>query len=277
MCLAVRQSDLNVQFSTPEHLVFNNELKFYSLDESFKVIEHLNVEIPSRIDNEQFEDPRVLVHDNKVFVSCCNYSLKSQKFLHQTLLEFDQSLEFIGAIDPVYGGNGNSIRENTRTEKNWTWFALGMDRYCVYSMSPHLVVKFHHTGLPEASYATYVDTIDMWQFGECRMGSNPVLLNGLFYNFFHSSLPWRNGKRQYFMGAYTFEPEPPFQITQITSKPLLYGSENDIRQFSSPLVIFPCGAIFIDDEWVVSSGVNDERSAWFAIPHKTLLRSLISV
>jgi predicted GH43/DUF377 family glycosyl hydrolase len=89
-----------------------------------------------------------------------------------------------------------------------------------------------------------------------------MLKDGYYHNFFHSSLPWRFPKRQYFMGYYKFVSIPPFKIVHIDSEPILHGNEVDERILDeiSPLVVFPCGVIEKDGKFIVSFGLNDEKT-----------------
>jgi predicted GH43/DUF377 family glycosyl hydrolase len=266
--LAVRQSD-----RVENHLFGINKIKLYSLDDNLRIVEAINAVIQDRFIGEQYEDPRVLVTDEQVYVSCCNYVLGDPYNSQQVLLEFDKEQTFSRTITPEYGGNNTKGSNTDKMEKNWTWFSKNDLLYSVYLMSPHTVVQFTENGSPVTAYKTYSHVVDQWQYGECRMGSNPVLVDGLYYNFFHSSLPLRD-RRIYFMGAYTFESEPPFRIVHLTPEPILCGSSQDINNFDNQWVIFPCGAVLIDSEWIVSFGINDERCGWVRIPHEKLLSSL---
>ena len=53
-----------------------------------------------------------------------------------------------------------------------------------------------------------------------------------------------------------------FTFVHIDSEPILHGNEVDERILDdiSPLVIFPCGAIEKDGKFVVSFGLNDEKT-----------------
>ncbi len=109
-----------------------------------------------------------------------------------------------------------------------------------------------------------------WQYGAIRGGTPPILVDGLLWTFMHSSLGWKHRYRRYYAGAIAFEPQPPFKPVLITPEPLLQGSQNDRWAQKKPLVVFPCGAIFKNDKWLISMGVNDLCSAWVEIPHKSL-------
>ena len=242
---------------------FKNTLKLYELDESYNVVKNLKLKIIDEIDDEQYEDPRVLVHDNKYYVGCANYQYNNIKFIHQKVLVFDKNFNHIDNIHIEYEGNGKTIEENTINQKNWTWFIHNNSLMMVYRMNPHVVLEIDlDTKKVVAEYKHFQDISEIWDFGECRMGSNPILKDGYYHNFFHSSLPWKHPKRQYFMGYYKFETVPPFKIVEISKEPILYGNEVDERvlQNISPLVIFPCGAIEKNGKFIVSFGLNDEKT-----------------
>ena len=50
--------------------------------------------------------------------------------------------------------------------------------------------------------------------------------------------------------------------TKISEKPILYGNEADERILldNSPLVVFPCGAIENENGFIISFGLNDEKT-----------------
>lgn len=242
---------------------FKNTLKLYELDDNYNVVKDLNLKIIDEIDDEQYEDPRVLFHDNKYYVGCANYQFNKVKFIHQKILVFDENFNHIDNIHIEYDGNGKSIDENKNHQKNWTFFIHNGNLMIVYKMNPHVVVEVDlATKKVVTEYKHFQDISDIWNFGECRMGSNPMLKDGYYHNFFHSSLPWIFPKRQYFMGYYKFESIPPFKIVHIDSEPILHGNEVDERILDeiSPLVIFPCGVIEKDGKFVVSFGLNDEKT-----------------
>jgi len=242
---------------------FKNTLKLYQLDDSYNVVKDLKLKIIDEVDNEQYEDPRVLFHDNKYYVGCANYQYGNIKYVHQKVLVFDKDFNHIDNIHIEYDGNGKTIEENTIHQKNWTWFIQNNSLMIVYRMNPHVVLEVDLTTKKVVTeYKHFQDISEIWDFGECRMGSNPILKDGYYHNFFHSSLPWKHPKRQYFMGYYKFESVPPFKIVEISKEPILYGNEIDERvlKSTSPLVIFPCGAIEKDGKFIVSFGLNDEKT-----------------
>ncbi len=107
-----------------------------------------------------------------------------------------------------------------------------------------------------------------------------MLMGKRYWSFFHSSTERTSPeepRRRYYMGAYSFEQDPPFKIGAISKTPLLVGSELDggSSDMGIPLpVIFPGGAIWKNGRWTVVFGVNDERCAWIEIPHADLLANM---
>jgi hypothetical protein len=155
---------------------------------------------------------------------------------------------------------------------------------------PHQIVRWNDSLQVEEVYESKL-WHPAWKHGQPRGGSAPVRIGDTYFSFFHSSTPWKNGKRQYHMGAYTFEAKPPFKVTSVTPKPILSGSIKDPWGPDKPLVVFPCAAITelsqgkairngnaigrrYDLIWTISLGVNDLVSAYATISHSWLLKKL---
>jgi len=240
-----------------------NTLNLFKFKKDSELFENVNLKINDEVEFEQYEDPRIFSYNDEIYVSCVNYVHDQQRLIHQKILVFDKFFNHIRNIHPVYGFNGKNIFENTGKEKNWTFFVYENRLMCVYKIHPHTVIEFDWNGNLLAEYKTFLNIDKIWCFGECRGGTNPILKDNYYHSFFHSSLPWKDGKRRYFMGYYKFESKPPFKIVEISQKPLLWANENDERILPSinTLVVFPCGAILENDRFLVSFGLNDEKSA----------------
>lgn len=229
--------------------------------------QQIKLKINDEVAYEQYEDPRVLLHNDKIYVGCANYTHDYINYIHQKILVFDNQFNHVSNIHPVYGNNGNSIHTNNAVEKNWTYFVYKNRLMCVYKMFPHTVVEFDWDGNMVAEYKSFFPTHKFWKFGECRGGSNPIYKDGYYHCFFHSSIHWETWKRRYFMGYYKFNSEPPFDIVEVSTEPILWGNTMDIREYpeTSPLVVFPCGAILNNEKFMVSFGLNDERTGVITI------------
>jgi predicted GH43/DUF377 family glycosyl hydrolase len=240
-----------------------NSLKLYEYD----TLKQINLNLKEEVDFEQFEDPRVLVHDDKIYVSCATYVHDAFHLVHQKMLVFDKDFNHIDNIHFKYGFNGINLKENTGIEKNWTFFVYKDKLMCIYKLSPHTVLEFDWNGNLLTEYITHNSFQVNWKYGIPRGGTNPIYKDGYYISFFHSHIYWGNGKRRYFMGYYKFNPVPPFDIIESSNKPILQGNEKDERMYpeENPLVVFPCGAILDEDKCLVSLGVNDEKTAIITI------------
>tara|TARA_R110000868_G_scaffold200794_1_gene448335 strand:+ start:3762 stop:5126 length:1365 start_codon:yes stop_codon:yes gene_type:complete len=240
-----------------------NSLKLYEYD----TLKQINLNLKEEVDFEQFEDPRVLVHNDKIYVSCATYVHDAFHLVHQKMLVFDKDFNHIDNIHFKYGFNGINLKENTGIEKNWTFFVYNDRLMCIYKLSPHTVLEFDWNGNLLTEYITHNSFQSNWKYGIPRGGTNPIYKDGYYISFFHSHIYWGKGKRRYFMGYYKFNPIPPFNIIETSNKPMLQGNEKDERIYpeENPLVVFPCGAILDEDKCLVSLGVNDEKTAILTI------------
>lgn len=240
-----------------------NSLKLYEYD----TLKQINLNLKEEVDFEQFEDPRVLVHDDKIYVSCATYVHDAFHLVHQKMLVFDKDFNHIDNIHFKYGFNGINLKENTGIEKNWTFFVYKDKLMCIYKLYPHTVLEFDWNGNLLTEYITHNSFQTDWKYGIPRGGTNPIYKDEYYISFFHSHIYWGNGKRRYFMGHYKFNSVPPFDIIETSNKPILWGNEKDERMYpeENPLVVFPCGAILNEDKCLVSLGVNDEKTAILTI------------
>lgn len=168
---------------------------------------------------------------------------------------------------PQYGMNSGHAKE-----KNWVFFQQNDDKlnsnlYMVYSTQPeHVVVRVDgHRCRDE-----YKTDGPIWHWGLIRGGTPPLWLGDRWLSIFHSSVPSEHAPHfvRYYAGAYTFSPEPPFSILQISESPIMAGSEEDGHQVDpryvegwKPYVVFPCGLVHEGDKFLVSLGINDWQCA----------------
>jgi predicted GH43/DUF377 family glycosyl hydrolase len=231
--------------------------------------------------DEQFEDPRGVFHNGHTWLSVCNfiwYNTGEWTGAHQTLAVFttdtadtEQDWLCIRRYAPEVGGNSPHVNEQGKLhEKNWCWW-FHEDRLTVlYHSNPWRVAQFGEKWENATPYEHEFGAT--WNYGDIRGGTPPVLVNGLYWTFFHSSVPWISRFRRYHMGAVAFEAEPPFTPRLITAEPLLTGNQTDRWKPSKPLVVFPCGSRIKHDKWLITYGINDLASGWVEIPHDDIIR-----
>lgn len=234
------------------------------------------VQLTKRWPDEQHEDPRCIYHNGRSWLSCCDFVWTAQGWTgaHQIMCEVSNDWHELVRYDPVYGNNGDNLGRNIGHEKNWIWFFHEDIPYLIYKANPHVVAQFSDKFQFVNEFIT--ENPLPWKYGEIRGGTPPLRIGNEYWTFFHSSTDWFNPirnrmSRRYHMGAYAFEAQPPFRITQMTNEPIISGSQEDRWAPPKPLVIFPCGTDYRDNKWFVSMGINDLACGWIEIPHNDIL------
>lgn len=227
--------------------------------------------------DEHWEDPRAINVRGQLYISYCNFRTYSPR-VAQGIAKINSWLQ-ADSVNPVYGFNGPHLMANTGWEKNWLWFEPNEDLHFIYSPAPHVVVRVNKKFQMNAEYKAGNGV--QWHYGLARGGTPPVYVeeDNLYWTFFHSSLELgpRAPRRRYYIGAYAFEPWPPFRPVLMTQRPLLVGSEHDPRELSAPLCVFPCGSLLDKGTWLVTFGVNDCACAWIKIPHDDIRRNAYTI
>lgn len=226
---------------------------------------------------EQWDDPRAMVVDGRVYVSFVKWFHRLNRFAYQSLMLLSEDwLSASVELEPRFGGNGSANRNGTRHQKNWVWFVRDGSWHCVYMTNPMTVYAIPKKGRRFLTFKNPELKLP-WKFGEPYGGTPPILIGDEYFTFFHSFTPWVTPRRRYHMGAATFDAKPPFSLKRICVRPILSGSENDPRLYGGPPCIFPCGALHRNAEWLVVFGVNDENCGWIKIPHAELESLMVPV
>jgi predicted GH43/DUF377 family glycosyl hydrolase len=255
-----------------------NSLMAFKLDGWLAPQYGVPVKMLARFPGEHFEDARAVQRGDVTVVSCSNFIVIPHKPKELwtgsqiAVCLVNERWEATDRIDPVYGNNAKQARTGNDIEKNWLWFWPGAEDapHLVYGANgEHVVVRFDGKFHKEHEWRTRFTP--EWAWGVVRGGTPPVRFGREYWTFFHSSLPLATKyRRRYFMGAYSFEAEPPWRVTQVTTRPLLAASDEDEWWPQKPLVVFPCGAVLQGSTWLVSMGVNDLKCAWMKVPHLEL-------
>lgn len=174
-----------------------------------------------------------------------------------------------------------------RREKNWVPFDYHGTLLLAYQINPHKILC-PQMGTGSCSTVATTKMYHSWQWGDLRGGTSGILIDEQRYlAFFHSSTKMAtvhsNGKviNHYFIGAYTYAAEPPFNITHMSPEPIIgkdfYHGKTHTPYWGPVRVVFPCG--FITDAssiWMVYG--RQDHEIWITkIDRKELLESLIPV
>lgn len=250
-----------------------NDIAIWLMDGNLNLLKEEQIIFPIRHPNENFEDPRAINAAGSFWLSYATFRAPwTLHHVHQGAAIINLKRQAIEVYHVQYGGNGAHNLGNTENEKNWVWFLHDGAMHFVYSPTPHVVVKTNRATVVQ----DWQEKSFNWRYGLPRGGTSPVLADGLYWSFFHSSLDINPDppRRRYYLGVYAFQAKPPFKPVLYTRKPLLTGSEADPREPSAPLCVFPCGAAKDNESWLVTFGVNDCACAWIRIPHQEILRKV---
>ena len=152
-------------------------------------------------------------------------------------------------------------------EKNWVPFEYEGELYCSYFIIPHMILKVDIlTGVCHFIYNTGM--MIQWPLGQMRGGTPANLIDGEYLAFFHSSTSMcsifqdQRKRKNYYMSAYVFSAEPPFEVTKIIPFPLCHESFYK-KASRKQRVVFPCGYVNNGNAIYISYGVDDEE-IWIA-------------
>lgn len=271
-------------------LTFHSELGLIRLNKDFEPIgsaQILNTREPKADVYSRAEDARLIFVDNKLWmVYTDNVDLTVSKggfrmFLAEIV--YDGMFFSLKNIEPITRFDNES---KNRREKSWVPFNHNEELLLAYSIDPHRIFRPIGTGACETVVTTKSNI--SWQWGELRGGTQAFPVNEHEYlSFFHSSVPMATVHSDekmmphYFMGAYTFSLEYPFEITRMSPFPIIgknfYHGPKYKPYWGSVRVVFPCG--FIQDDvfiWVVYG--RQDHEVWVVKLDKTgLLESLVPV
>lgn len=233
------------------------------------------------------EDARLFVHQGQIFIIYGNYRYSS--YDNCKTLDWNSIKEHVEIAKVKIEGDRFSVENllplikhpHQAREKNWVPFEWNGDLFFGYYPVPHEILQPNlMTGMCETVSKIHAK-VD-WPWGELRGGTPAQLINGEYLTFFHSSIntkssiAWIFPQLHYFMGAYTFSSQPPFEITKISSVPLKAAGMYTKSGYSKS-VIFPGGFVVMEQDVYIAYG-RDDCEIWIAkISQEKLIESLIPV
>lgn len=245
------------------------------LDETFKPIgepQKLNTRTSECRVRSQSEDARVFRFQENIYIiyndntdtegTSAGSARKrnmylSKLYIQDGLIRLEQPLMLRHA-------NNHSSRP---IEKNWSPFEWNGHLLLSYTISPHEVLRVDlESGICEPIYRTSNDFCQRW--GQPRGGTPAQLMQSQYLSLSHSWIyqsSWASGYRRmphYYMQAYIFSPDPPFEIRQATSHPLVLEGMYTPSGLDKR-VIYPAGLV-VDDNCLYVSYGKDDHEIWIA-------------
>lgn len=229
----------------------------------------------------QSEDARLFSYRNKIYLIYNDneeevwYNYDQRRDMYMAELKQDgDSYCLERPIKLKHGKNYPGVK----AEKNWVPFEWNDQLFITYTINPHeVLLPDLATGIchPIFETSSYMN----WIYGPLRGSAPPQLVDGEYLSFFHSSCycksPASKGEMvwHYFIGAYTFAANPPFELTRMTPFPLV------TKGFYTYLiywkrVIFPGGFAVSGNNIYLAYG-KDDWEIWIAtIDKKELFREM---
>ncbi len=227
----------------------------------------------------QSEDPRIFTYRGRTFLI---FNDNMDEIFPSTVQRRDMYIAELFFEDGLFSlSTPLKLTHSTKYneywwQKNWFPFVWNSQLFLIYSINPHEILQPNLlNGICYPAYET--DAAILWEWGKLRGGTPASLVDGEYLSFFHSSIytdsnnSLEKGVWYYFMGAYTFSPDPPFTITKISQEPIVsfgfYSKTNQLKR-----VIYPGG--FIDTEsFIYVAYGKDDHEIWIATLDKNALLS----
>jgi predicted GH43/DUF377 family glycosyl hydrolase len=213
-----------------------------------------------------WEDPRLFTHKGELWMSFIAASyIKGQHWACQGIAMIGHHFQPDRIFYPAIGNNENHISTGNgkmTREKNWTFFSYDGEIHVIYSINP-LKVGFFCGESGHVDFFKPTMVKHAWKWGELHGGTGLVEFNGLLVGCFHSFT--REAQRNYHCGFYAIDPQT-WQVAFMSELPWMsatYDNPNDKRTLEQswrPNVVFPCGMIEHEDEFLISYGWQDCRS-----------------
>ena len=257
------------------------------LDESFEPITNAQLldtrfhlsSVPS-----QSEDARVFCYNGKYYVIYNDNmevifpSLGDRRDMYVAeLLYIDNQFVLTDPIKLIHETKYSSVL----WQKNWSPFEWNGKLLLTYTINPHEIIYPNlDNGICQHFYETNKSI--QWNLGQLRSSSPAQYVNGEYLSFFHSGFYTSSSCSDsrdlwhYYMGAYTFSAEPPFEITKISPSPIDAPGFYTYSSYEKR-VIYPGGFIVNGSNIYVAYG-KDDSEIWIAtIDRDELIQSMMLV
>ncbi len=224
-----------------------------------------NNDTPSQSEDARifaFEGKNYLVFNDNIEFENPNYWERRDMYIAELFVE-NNKFQLGYPLRLVH----NAKYRHTLWQKNWSPFIWEGNLMFSYSINPHEVLLSNlKNGSCQACFIT--EKSIQWDYGPLR-GSTPAqMVDGEYLAFFHSgrimsSLSSENRELwHYFMGAYTFSAEPPFELTSISPAPIDAPSFYTYSSYFKR-VIYP-GGFVVDGSKVYLAYGKDDSEMWIA-------------
>ena len=235
----------------------------------------------------KYQDPRLLTLNGDLFAVYSNAPEKGGgnrevRRVFAVKIDFDGT-HFTAGMPEYYSRFEGENR--ARSEKNWVPFDYQGNLLLAYSISPHRILQ-PQMGTGQCDTIAFTTGNIEWDWGHLRGGTPALAIGDEYLAFFHSSnyltSVQSEGKNitHYYMGAYTFKANAPFDVTRLSPTPIVHESfyNGPAHHTWKPMrTVFPCGLVF-DDRYIWVAYGKQDHEVWVVKFDKAgLLNSLVPV
>lgn len=256
------------------------------LNDSLEVISKpqlLNTRQKNDLIPSQAEDARLFASNGNIYVlyndnmEIENPGPGNRRDMYIAKLVFRKSKFHISKPVKLYHPREYNTR---RVQKNWVPFDWENNIMFGYLVNPHEII---HPDFSTGECSTIAESpyTSKWNWGERRGGTPAIEVDGDYLSFFHSMCVTGSDASKgvhmyhYYMGAYTFSPNPPFHINAMSRSPIM---ADGFYTYSTcdKRVIFPGGFAVVGSTIYLAYG-KDDNEAWIAIIDKNKLYESLKV
>lgn len=272
----------------PSTRFYRTKLHLLEMDKNFKTLYH------SQIHQEKFytfhpqhwsglsaaQDPRLFEVNGKIFMLYNDSVVSGRREVYIGEIELQNHYMYAKNILHL-----NYQQGAYRDQKNWSPFIYDDQIYFIYTTNPYVILHWdQRTNSVTKVYAEHGAFGDAWNLGDLRGGTPAIYVKELdaYLTFFHSCLRYREREpktlkvhqpfsRIYYMGAYLFDAKPPFKILAYTPQPLSYKDQYKKLNVNYH-IIFPCGLLEQEDRFLISAGIQDEKTEILSVKKADLYK-----
>jgi len=246
------------------------------LDEDFNALgeaQILNLRKYSKV-KSRAEDARLITIGDKLYVVFSdNRDIRITKGGFRVYVaELDYAGGMFDIDEPQCLSDFEGANSDVR-EKNWVPFEHNVALDLAYSITPHRIFAPVLNGSGRCDTVAETSSNFSWDLGIVRGGTPAHRVDDEYLAFFHSSTRMAsahsNGKEimHYFIGAYTFSKDPPFEVARASTSPIVgegFYSGPEFKGYWKPVrVVFPGGYVF-DEQFIWLAYGRDDHELWIA-------------
>ena len=252
--------------------IISRKTYFCEIDSNFNIISSYDI-----LDNDNkikiYEDSRLFIYKNNLYVNFIQYHNYHNNFrVNFANIIPGSKIKNKNIYTPDIDNNNKKIS----LQKNWLFFEKNNEIHIIYSLDPMIIV-YKSKSNDFIKWKKIIKKIGIsWEYGEIRSSTTPIFIKkyNRYISFFHSHLKTKNYYRIYFIGVFLFDDE--YNITNYTKQPLIISTEDDIKKSFIAKCILPYGCIQLNNNLILTVGINDSESGIIELPIDKLFNMLLN-